>query len=292
MSTLSTLGTLSTLSTLSTLTIIEKVCRLIEKAEKLPSLSDLSKHCGVSPHHLHRVFKESTGLTPRQYALCERRERLERALKEGKGMTEALFEAGYNSTGRFYEKANELLGMKPEQYKKKGQGTQIFFAVGTSNLGEVLVARSAKGICAILIGDCADALLDDLQERFANAEIIGADSTFDDVVGKIVGQIESPSLDSQIGDLPLDIQGTLFQRRVYNTLRQIPIGETISYQELATLVGAPKAVRAVASACASNKLAIAIPCHRVVRKSGEISGYRWGIERKRILLEREKSVKS
>ncbi len=207
-------------------------------------------------------------------------------------MTEALFEAGYNSTGRFYEKANELLGMKPEQYKKKGQGTQIFFAVGTSNLGEVLVARSTKGICAILIGDCADALLDDLQERFANADIIGADTSFDDVVGKIVGQIESPSLDSKIADLPLDIQGTLFQRRVYNTLRQIPIGETISYQELANLVGAPKAVRAVASACASNKLAIAIPCHRVVRKSGEISGYRWGIERKRVLLEREKSVKS
>jgi AraC family transcriptional regulator of adaptative response/methylated-DNA-[protein]-cysteine methyltransferase len=199
-------------------------------------------------------------------------------------VTAAIYDAGFNSGGRFYEAAAGVLGMTPTDYRSGGAATEIKFAVGDCSLGSVLVAQSAKGVCAILLGDDPDALVRDLQDRFPRATLVGGDRAFEQTVAKVIGLIEMPA---RRLDLPLDVRGTAFQQQVWQALRAIPPGTTASYAEIAARVGAPNGARAVAQACAANTLAVAIPCHRVVRTDGSLSGYRWGVQRKRSLLERE-----
>jgi AraC family transcriptional regulator of adaptative response/methylated-DNA-[protein]-cysteine methyltransferase len=202
-------------------------------------------------------------------------------------VTAAIFDAGYNSNGRFYEKSDEVLGMTPSNYRAGGANTEIRFAIGQCSLGSILVAASARGVCAVLLGDDPDALARELQDKFPRANLIGGDKAFEQIVAKVVGFVEAPALGL---DLPLDIRGTAFQQRVWQALRKIPVGSTVSYADIAKQIGVPSAVRAVAQACAANMLAVAIPCHRVVRRDGALSGYRWGVERKRALLDREASA--
>ena len=263
---------------------IAKICRRIEGAEKIPTLSVLACEANLSPYHFHRLFKSITGLTPKAYAAAHRAERVRRELGRSRTVTAAIFDAGFNSGGRFYATSDALLGMTPTDYRAGGARAQIRFAVGECSLGSILVARSAKGVCAILLGDDPDLLARELQDRFPRAEFIGADAEFEKLVAKIVGFVEAPALGL---DLPLDVRGTAFQQRVWQALRKIPAGSTVSYSTIAQRIGAPKSVRAVAQACSANSIALAIPCHRVVRHDGGLSGYRWGVERKRVLLERE-----
>lgn len=263
---------------------VAALCRFIENAEQVPNLEELAKRAEMSTFHLHRVFKAVTGLTPKAYATAHRAKRLRAELGRSDTVTEAIYDAGYNSNGRFYENANQVLGMTPTRYRSGGANTGIRFAIGECSLGAILVAASELGVCAILMGDDPDALARDLQDRFPRADLIGGDAGFEQLVAKVVGFVEAPGLGL---DLPLDVRGTAFQQRVWQALREIPAGNTVSYSEIAQRVGAPKAVRAVAGACAANALAVAIPCHRVVRNDGGLSGYRWGVERKRALLERE-----
>ena len=199
-------------------------------------------------------------------------------------MTDAIYDAGFNSSGRFYETTNRVLGMTPTKFREGGSDTDIFFAIGKSSLGSILVAQSNKGVCSILIGEDPEALIRDLQDRFPKANLIGDEAGYQELVAKVVGLIEQPGTSL---DLPLDIRGTAFQQRVWNALQQIPPGTTATYTEIAKKIGMPKAVRAVAQACVANALAVAIPCHRVIKNDGSLSGYRWGVDRKRALLERE-----
>ncbi|MFH0340740.1 MAG: bifunctional DNA-binding transcriptional regulator/O6-methylguanine-DNA methyltransferase Ada [Chromatiales bacterium] len=263
---------------------VTEACRLIEESEDVPRLEDLAKHVGTSTYHFHRVFKKVTGLTPGAYAAAHRAKRVRAGLARRGTVTEAIYGAGYNSNGRFYEKSNQLLGMTPTNYRAGGANTEIRFAIGECYIGSILVAQSERGVCAILLGDDPDKLARDLQDRFPRAKVIGGDTEFERLVAKVVGFLEAPRLGL---DLPLDVRGTAFQQRVWQALREIPAGETVSYADLANRIGAPKSVRAVAQACAANALAVAIPCHRVVRNDGGLSGYRWGVERKRALLEKE-----
>ncbi|MBA2251858.1 MAG: bifunctional DNA-binding transcriptional regulator/O6-methylguanine-DNA methyltransferase Ada [Nitrospirales bacterium] len=263
---------------------IAEVCRLIEESEEAPRLEQLARHAGLSTSHFHRVFKAITGLTPKDYAAANRAKRVRRTLDRSSTVTEAIYDAGYNSTGRFYETSNEVLGMTPSNYRAGGAWTDIRFAVGECSLGSILVAKSERGVCAILLGDDPDELTHDLQDRFPRANLIGGDAGFEQLVSKVVGFVEAPALGL---DLPLDVRGTAFQERVWQALQNIPAGSTVSYADLANRIGSPKSVRAVAQACGANALAVAIPCHRVVRHDGALSGYRWGVDRKRALLQRE-----
>ena len=263
---------------------VEKICRYIEACETLPTLDELAAKAGLSPFHFHRVFKAATGLTPRGYAIAQRSRRLRDQLGRSRTVTEAVFDAGFSSSARFYESADGMLGMKPAAFRKGGVDAQIHFAIGECSLGSILVAMSRRGVCAILLGDDPESLVRDLQDRFRRANLVGGDAKFEELVAKVVGFIEAPALGL---DLPLDVRGTAFQQRVWQALRRIPAGSTASYSDIARRIGAPKSVRAVAQACASNSIAVAIPCHRVVKNDGALSGYRWGVERKRALLERE-----
>ena len=263
---------------------IAAVCRLIENAEDDLNLDDLATHAGLSIYYFHRMFKAVAGLTPKAYIAANREKRLRSRLQRSATVTEAIFDAGYNSNSRFYEKSDQVLGMTPSNYRAGGANTEIRFAIGECSLGAILVASSEKGVCAILLGDDPDALARDLQDRFPKSNLIGGDSEFEQLVAKVVGFIEAPAIGL---DLPLDVRGTAFQQRVWQALREIPAGSTMSYTDIANRIGSPKAVRAVAGACAANALAVAIPCHRVVKRDGALSGYRWGVERKRTLLERE-----
>jgi AraC family transcriptional regulator, regulatory protein of adaptative response / methylated-DNA-[protein]-cysteine methyltransferase len=244
----------------------------------------LARHAGRSRYHTHRLFKAVTGLTPRAYAAARRAERVRTELRRSTTVTSAIYGAGYNSSARFYEKSNRLLGMKPREYRAGGTNQQLRFATSRCSLGVVLVAASERGVCAILLGDDAAALRRDLERRFPKAGLVAGGADFADLVERVVALVERPGIGS---DLPLDIRGTAFQQRVWQALCAIPAGTTTSYSELAAAIGAPGAARAVAGACAANSLAVAIPCHRVVGKSGKLNGYRWGVERKRRLLERE-----
>lgn len=264
--------------------IVAAACRQIENAETLPALGELADAAGLSSFHFHRVFKTITGLTPKGYAAAHRSRRVRERLADGHSVTEALYDAGFNSNSRFYESADHLLGMRPAEYRAAGHNNDIRFAVGQCSLGAILVAQSERGVCAILLGDDPHQLVCDLQDKFRRANLIGADQDFERLIAQVVGFIEAPALGL---DLPLDVRGTAFQERVWQALREIPVGSTASYADIAQLIGAPKAVRAVAQACGANSLAVAIPCHRVVRSDGNLSGYRWGVERKRQLLERE-----
>lgn len=263
---------------------VVRACRLIEAADAVPSLDTLAAEAGLSRYHFHRLFKRITGLTPHQYGLAFRDQRLQSSLQRGGAITDTMLASGFNSSGHFHDTTEQTLGMSATRYRDGGPGAVIRFAVGDSALGSVLVAGTERGICAITLGDDPDTLVRTLQDQFTQATLIGDDEVFQEHVARVVGFIDAPGADL---NLPLDIQGTSFQRRVWQALRGIPVGETASYAAIAARMGAPKSVRAVAGACAANKLAIAIPCHRVVRSDGSLSGYRWGVERKRALLRRE-----
>jgi AraC family transcriptional regulator of adaptative response/methylated-DNA-[protein]-cysteine methyltransferase len=265
---------------------VAAACRTIEQARTLPSLDELAQAAGMSRFHFHRVFKALTGVTPKAYADAHRRTRVRDELTRSATVTDAIYDAGFGSSGRFYGTTAELLGMTPSAFRAGGHGVAIRFAVGECWLGSILVAATDKGVCAILLGDDAEALVRELQDRFPKARLVGGDRAFEQLVAKVVGFVEAPKLGL---DLPLDVRGTAFQQRVWQALRKIPAGSTVTYSELAKRIGQPKAVRAVAQACASNPVAVAIPCHRVVRTDGSLSGYRWGVERKRALLAREAS---
>jgi AraC family transcriptional regulator of adaptative response/methylated-DNA-[protein]-cysteine methyltransferase len=264
--------------------IVAEACRTIEAAETPPQLDALAAAAGLSPYHFHRIFKAVAGVTPKAYADAHRGRRVREELARSGTVTEAIYDAGFNSGGRFYEQSAQVLGMTPTRFRKGGERTTIRFAIGQCALGAILVAATDQGVCAILLGDDPDALARDLQDRFPRAELIGADAGFEALVARVVGFVEQPALGL---DLPLDIRGTAFQQRVWAALRQVGAGSTASYAQIAERIGAPKAVRAVAQACAANSLAVAIPCHRVVRSDGALSGYAWGVERKRALLDRE-----
>jgi AraC family transcriptional regulator of adaptative response/methylated-DNA-[protein]-cysteine methyltransferase len=263
---------------------IASACRLIETSETQPSLELLAQHVGLSTYHFHRLFKAATGLTPKAYAAAHRVNLVRKSLSKSDTVTGAIYDAGYNSNSRFYETSNQVLGMTPSDYRAGGPQTDIRFAVGECSLGSILVAQSDRGICAILLGDDPDSLARDLQNQFPKANLIGGDTGFERLVAKVVGFVEAPALGL---DLPLDVRGTAFQQRVWQALRRIPVGSTASYTDVAELIGSPNSVRAVAQACGANALAVAIPCHRVVRNDGALSGYRWGVERKRALLKKE-----
>jgi AraC family transcriptional regulator of adaptative response/methylated-DNA-[protein]-cysteine methyltransferase len=263
---------------------VKRACAEIEAAEEAPKLAELAARAGLSPYHFHRVFKAITGVTPKAYAAETRARRAADKLRTAETVTEAIYDAGYNSSSRFYESTSARLGMTPSAVKRGGEGARIRFAVGQASLGAVLVAATKKGVCAILLGDDPEILVRELQDRFPRAEFEGGDAEFERMVAQVVGLIEAPG---QRLDLPLDIRGTAFQQKVWAALCAIPPGKTATYQEIARAIGQPKAVRAVAQACGANPLAVAIPCHRVVRTDGDVSGYRWGVERKRKLIDRE-----
>jgi AraC family transcriptional regulator, regulatory protein of adaptative response / methylated-DNA-[protein]-cysteine methyltransferase len=266
---------------------VANACRLIEEAEELPSLDALAQAAGLSRFHFHRVFKAATGVTPKVYADAHRGQRVRDELTRTDTVTEAIYGAGFNSNGRFYAASSDLLGMTPKAFRAGGRGNVIRFALGECSFGAILVAATEKGVCAIEFGDDPDALLRGLEDRFPQAQLVGGDKAFEQLVAKVVGFVEAPA---QGLDLPLDIRGTAFQRRVWNAIRAIPAGATASYSDIARRIGAPKSVRSVAQACASNAIAVAIPCHRVVRTDGSASGYRWGVARKRALLAREQAA--
>lgn len=263
---------------------IARACQLIEAAEDSPDFDAVARSIGMSRFHFQRVFRAVTGLTPKAYAQAHRATVVREQLRRSATVTDAIYEAGFNSNGRFYATADRMLGMTPTNFREGGANIEIRFAIGETSLGAVLVAASEKGVCAILFGDDPGALARDLQDRFPKARLVGGDRSFEKWVAKVVGFVETPRLGL---DLPLDIRGTVFERRVWKALQEIPIGSTLSYSEVAKKIGAPGSARAVARACAANRLALAIPCHRVVRSDGAVSGYRWGVERKKTLLSRE-----
>ena len=265
---------------------VAAACRAIEAADELPDLDCLARAAGMSRFHFHRVFKEIIGLTPKAYAAGHRTELTRRELGKSRTITEAIYKGGFNSNGRFYATSAQMLGMTPKKFRHGGSGEEIRFAVGECKLGSILVASSSRGVCAISLGDDPDALVKDLQDRFPKAQLVAGDREFERVVAQVVALVETPGTGL---DLPLDIRGTVFQRRVWAALCKIPAGATASYAEIARRIGAPTAVRAVAGACAANAIAVAIPCHRVVRSDGSISGYRWGVDRKKALLRWEKA---
>lgn len=265
---------------------VAAACRIIDALDDAPDLDAVAQAVGMSRFHFQRVFKAHAGVTPKAYAAARRAVRVRDTLAGSASVTDALYAAGFNSSSRFYAGSEAMLGMAPARFKAGGAGEDIRFAVGACSLGAILVAATERGICAVLMGDDPELLVRDVQDRFPKARLIGADAGFERTVAQVVGLVEAP----RIGlDLPLDVRGTAFQQRVWAALRAIPAGETVSYTELAQRIGSPAAVRAVAGACAANPVAVAIPCHRVVRNDGNLSGYRWGIERKAALLEREKN---
>lgn len=264
--------------------LVAEACRLIDAGHSSPTVAALAHALGISEGHFHRIFRECTGMPPRAYMHEKRAALLRDGLKPGKTITSTFYEAGYGSSGRFYAVSNKALGMVPTDYRAGGRRERIRFAVGQTSLGSILVASSDKGVVAILLGDDPAALLVDLQERFSKATLVGGDADYERVVARVVGLVEAP----QVGlDLPLDLRGTAFQRRVWLALREVPPGSTVSYEELARRIGKGKGGKTVASACASNPLAVAIPCHRVTRNDGSFFRYTWGLNRKNELLRRE-----
>lgn len=263
---------------------VAELCRVLETADEVPTLADLAQRAGLSPFHLQRLFKAVTGVTPKAYAMAVKGQRLRRDLQAKASVTDAALEAGFGSPARFYEQAEGLLGMTPTEYRKGAPGLEIHYAVRTCSLGVVLVAATERGVCALLLGDEAEALRQDLARRFPRARLRDGGPEFEQLLQHAVAVVEQPGLG---GQLPLDVQGTAFQLRVWQQLRKVPFGTTVSYTQLASEVGMPRAVRAVARACGANPVAVAIPCHRVVGVDGGFKGYRWGIARKRVLILRE-----
>lgn len=269
--------------------LVAEACRAIDDADEPPSLATVAAAAGLSPHHFHRLFRRVAGVTPKAYADARRQTRVQDSLSAGESVTAAIYGAGFNSSGRFYEASDAMLGMTPSAWRAGGQGEAIRYATGQCSLGTVLVAATARGVCAILLGNDTGALEQDLRARFPRARLISADADFADTLARVVALVDAPADGAGLA-LPLDIQGTAFQRRVWEVLRAIPAGTTLSYAEVAERVGDRRAVRAVAGACAANKLAVAIPCHRVIASDGRPSGYRWGAARKQALLQRERGT--
>lgn len=265
--------------------MIAAACRRLDSAEAAPALADLAREAGLSAPHFQKLFKAALGVSPSAYFKSRRAEKARAALESGGRVTDALYEAGFNSSGRFYEASDRMLGMKPSAYRDGAKGERITFAVGQSALGAVLAASTERGVCAILLGDDPQALVEDLQRRFPKAQMIGGDEGYENLIARVVALVEHPE---KAFDLPLDLRGTAFQMRVWAALQKIPAGKTADYSDIARAIGAPDSARAVAQACGANPVAIAIPCHRVVRRDGGLSGYRWGVERKRRLLDLER----
>lgn len=263
---------------------IVRACAFIEAAEQPPTLQQVADEVGLSPYHFQRLFKKVVGITPKQYAVEKRLERVRAAIQQEGTITEAIYNAGFESSSRFYETAASALGMKPLAYRNGGSDVVIRCATARSYLGWVLVAATEQGICRIDFGDAPETLLARLQASFPQARLLDDDPDFGNIVAQVLAFLERPD---QGLALPLDIQGTAFQRRVWMALQHIPAGATASYADIAARIGSPQAARAVAQACASNNIAVAIPCHRVVRRDGDVGGYRWGLDRKRALLDRE-----
>lgn len=268
--------------------VITAACRMIDDLlaanGTVPSLDALAQHTGYSPFHLHRIFRRATGLTPRAYGAAARARLLRDRLDSSRTVSEAMHGAGYSSSSRFYERSTERLGMTPSRAKRGGIGETVRFAISATSLGAILVGATAKGVCSIQLGDDPQALEQTLRSRFAGATLVGDDPAFAEVVATVVSYVESPR---GALDLPLDIRGTAFQERVWAALTRIASGATQTYAEVAKAIGAPTAARAVAAACAANELAVAIPCHRVIRSGGALASYRWGVDRKATLLKRE-----
>jgi AraC family transcriptional regulator of adaptative response/methylated-DNA-[protein]-cysteine methyltransferase len=267
--------------------LVARACRLIEAADTTLDLSTIAAAVGLSPFHFHRVFKAVTGLTPKAYSSATRAQRTRDNLVDADRVTDAIYDSGYESSGRFYATAARQLGMKPGRFREGGADETIRFAIGECSLGSILVAATDKGICAIELADDPETVLHELQDRFPRADFIGGDSDFDALVAAVVAMIEDSG---KSVELPLDIRGTAFQQRVWQALLAVPPGTTVTYGEIAQRIGSPTSARAVAAACAANPVAVAIPCHRVVRTDGSLSGYRWGIDRKRALLVREQAI--
>jgi AraC family transcriptional regulator of adaptative response/methylated-DNA-[protein]-cysteine methyltransferase len=267
--------------------LVEQACRMLEDPDETPDLSSLAGAAGLSPYHFHRLFKARTGLTPRGYARAVRDRRVRATLASTATVTEAVYDAGFGSAGRFYAGTDASLGMTPTRFRDGGAGEAVRYAFGQSSLGGVLVATTARGICAIMLGDEPDQLLGDLRSQFRKAAIEQGDDGMALLVAAAVAAVDNPRL---AAGLPLDIRGTAFQRRVWEALRAIPFGETRTYSQVAESLGAPGSVRAVASACAANPISVAVPCHRVHRTGGALAGYRWGLARKRALLDRERGT--
>jgi AraC family transcriptional regulator of adaptative response/methylated-DNA-[protein]-cysteine methyltransferase len=264
--------------------VVARACRLIEQSERTPSLVELAAAAALSPGYFHRVFRQVTGVTPKAYATAHRTGQVRKQLRKAASVTEAIYDGGFNSSGRFYEQSTNMLGMTPRRFRAGGANEELRFAVGQCSLGAILAASSDKGVAAILIGDDPESLVRSLQDQFPQATLVGGNEDYESLVAQVVGLIEAPGIGL---DLPLDVRGTAFQQRVWKALREVPAGSTASYRDIALRIGSPRSVRAVAGACAANAIAVAIPCHRVVRSDGKLSGYRWGIERKRALIDRE-----
>jgi AraC family transcriptional regulator of adaptative response/methylated-DNA-[protein]-cysteine methyltransferase len=267
--------------------LVERACRAIEAAETPLKLWELAQLAELSPGHFHRLFKRVTGVTPKEYGASFQAKRVRDELENNRRVADAIYAAGFGSSSRFYEHSNRRLGMTPSRFRKGGSGESLRFAVGQCSLGAILVAMTERGVAAISLGDEPDGLVRALQDQFPSARLIGDDPDFEAYVARVIGLVEHPASGM---NLPLDVRGTAFQQRVWKALRDIPAGKTLSYAEVAAAIGHPTASRAVAAACAANLHAVAIPCHRVVRSSGALSGYRWGVERKRLLLERERTA--
>ena len=264
---------------------ILRACRLIEAADTPPALAALAKAVGVSRHHFHRLFRRAMGVTPREYAAAHRLQRFQKELRGGGSVTQAIYAAGFGSNSRAYEHVSAKLGMTPGVFQRGAAGVAIHFVTRRSSLGWVLVAATDKGVCAIELGDDRAALRRHLEELFPQAQLVEDGAALVVWVDEVLACVSAP----QRGlDLPLDIQGTAFQRRVWQALQRLRVGQTASYGGLARAIGAPQAARAVAGACAANKIALAVPCHRAVRADGGLGGYRWGLARKRALLEAER----
>jgi AraC family transcriptional regulator of adaptative response/methylated-DNA-[protein]-cysteine methyltransferase len=261
-------------------------CRIIADSENVPSLANLARQVGLSPHHFHRLFRKVTGLTPKNYAAALREGSIRKRLVKSATVTQAIYDSGYSTGSRFYAKSNAVLGMTPTLYRAGAAGCTIRFAIGKCSMGKVLAAQSTTGICAILLGDSAIALTRELKDRFPKAEILPGGPDFVSVIAEVVQAVDSPAKGFC---LPLDIRGTVFQKRVWDALCRIPPGKTATYTEIARCIGAPKAVRAVGAACGANAIGVAIPCHRAVRSDGTLAGYRWGLKRKQALLKKESS---
>ncbi|HUF61672.1 MAG TPA: bifunctional DNA-binding transcriptional regulator/O6-methylguanine-DNA methyltransferase Ada [Verrucomicrobiales bacterium] len=264
---------------------VARACRILQRAEPPPKLLELAQAVGMSPYHLHRIFTGITGLTPKAYAAAHRAERLRRILPGACSVTEAIYEAGYTSSGRFYADSSKQLGMQPGISRQYGRDELIRFSIGACALGVALVAASDKGVCAVFLGDDARSLEEELQRRFQKARRLRAGPEFDRIVSAVLRLVEEPGSDP---NLPLDLRGTAFQQKVWQALQRIPAGNTVSYAEIACKIGKPGSARAVAGACAANSLALLVPCHRVVHQEGSLSGYRWGVNRKQALLDRER----